>query len=118
MIKRRVHTFGELFSETYHLLQERNLGVVLLFRNNSFTLMRPRNSLKSIQCYLNFPPGLCVSCVLHITSKHKYLKVDVLTSVNQEWENKLKQAFRKGTEEAALRLQLEHEVRSCLFVFY
>lgn len=36
-------------------------------------------------------------------------------SVNQEWENKLKEAFRKSTEEAASRMNLEHEVCSSLF---
>ena len=34
----------------------------------------------------------------------------MLTSVNLEWENKLKQALERSTEEAAMRLQLEHEV--------
>eukprot|EP00752_Nemacystus_decipiens_P004692 g4280.t1 len=36
-------------------------------------------------------------------------QVDVLTSVNLEWEQKLKQALQRSTEEAATRLQLEHE---------
>ena len=35
----------------------------------------------------------------------------MLTSANQEWEKKLKEAFRKSSEETALRLKLEHEVR-------
>lgn len=39
----------------------------------------------------------------------------MLTSVNQEWEDKLKEAFRKSTEEAALRMKLEHEVCSSFF---
>eukprot|EP00903_Cladosiphon_okamuranus_P018576 g17099.t1 len=36
-------------------------------------------------------------------------QVDVLTNVNLEWEHKLKQALQRSTEEAAMRLQLEHE---------
>ena len=38
-------------------------------------------------------------------------QVDVLTAVNSEWEDKLKAALVKSTEEAALRMKLEHEVR-------
>ena len=40
-------------------------------------------------------------------------QVDVLTSVNLEWEQKLKQALQRSTEEEAMRLQLEHEVGCC-----
>ncbi|CAN0253133.1 unnamed protein product, partial [Ectocarpus fasciculatus] len=36
-------------------------------------------------------------------------EVDVLRSVNLEWEDKLKEALRTSTEEAAARLKLEHE---------
>lgn len=34
----------------------------------------------------------------------------MLTSVNLEWEEKLKQALQRSTEEAASRLKLEHDV--------
>lgn len=34
----------------------------------------------------------------------------MLTSVNTEWEHKLKAALLQSTEEAALRMKLEHEV--------
>ncbi|CAM9548987.1 unnamed protein product, partial [Ectocarpus sp. 12 AP-2014] len=36
-------------------------------------------------------------------------ELDVLRSVNLEWEEKLKEALRTSTEEAAARLKLEHE---------
>ncbi|CAM9276390.1 unnamed protein product [Pylaiella littoralis] len=36
-------------------------------------------------------------------------QVDVLTRVNLEWEEKLKEALTKSTEEAASRFRLEHE---------
>lgn len=38
-------------------------------------------------------------------------QVDVLKGVNSEWEDKLKAALLMSTEEAALRMKLEHEVR-------
>lgn len=39
-------------------------------------------------------------------------KVDVLNTVNLDWENKLKESLQKSTEESALRMKLEHEVRT------
>lgn len=38
--------------------------------------------------------------------------MDVLKRVMGEWEQKLEEAFRRSTEETALRLNVEHEV-SC-----